>query len=123
MAERQDVLADELWAGIGPRRPQGGGRPAGGGGRAAAPSAKRQGVWAGVLWAEIAPRLPRDAAPPKGGGRWVDDRRRRAGVLWVLRTGPGSQKMPKPHPPAPTGWRGMQAWAGEGVLAEVHANL
>ena len=47
------------------------------------------------LWAEIAPLLPKNAPSPDGGGQWIDDRRCLEGVLWVLRTGLGWQKMPR----------------------------
>jgi transposase len=75
------------------------------------------------LWAEIAPLLPKNAASPKGGGQWIDDRRCLEGVLWVLTSGLGWQKMPKQYPSGSTCWRRMQVWAGEGVLSEVHAKL
>ena len=75
------------------------------------------------LWAEIAPLLPKNSASLKGGGQWIDDRRCLEGVLWVLTSGLGWQKMPAQYPSGSTCWRRMQVWAGEGVLAEVHAKL
>ena len=75
------------------------------------------------LWAEIAPLLPKNEPSPKGGGQWVDDRACLEGVLWVLRTGLGWQRMPTQYPSGSTCWRRMQAWAGNGALAEVHAKL
>lgn len=85
--------------------------------------AEVQEVLTDELWAEIAPLLPKNFPSPKGGGQWIDDRLCLEGVLWVLRSGLGWQQMPKQFPSGSTCWRRMQVWAGEGVLAQVHAKL
>ena len=53
----------------------------------------------------------------------MDDRECLEGVLWLLRTGSPWQAIPMDLPSGSTCWRRLQEWAGEGVLAELHAVL
>ena len=74
-------------------------------------------------WERIAARLPEHPPSPKGGRPRVSDRECLEGILWLLRTGSRWQDIPLDLPSGSTCWRRLQEWAGEGVLAELHAVL
>lgn len=74
-------------------------------------------------WARIAPHLPKHPPSPKGGRPREDDRECLEGILWLLRTGSPWQQIPLDLPSGSTCWRRLQEWAGEGVLADIHAIL
>jgi len=74
-------------------------------------------------WERIAPHLPEHPPSPKGGRPREDDRECLEGILWLLRTGSPWQAIPLDLPSGSTCWRRLQEWAGEGVLADIHAIL
>ena len=74
-------------------------------------------------WDRIAPHVPEHPPSPKGGRPRADDRECLEGILWLLRTGSRWQDIPVDLPSGSTCWRRLQEWAGEGILAEVHAIL
>jgi transposase len=74
-------------------------------------------------WDRVAPHLPEHRPSPKGGRPRVDDRECLEGILWLLRTGARWQDIPLDLPSGSTCWRRLREWAGEGVLAELHAIL
>ena len=74
-------------------------------------------------WERVAPHLPEHPASPKGGRPRADDRECLEGILWLLRTGARWQDIPVDLPSGSTCWRRLQEWAGEGVLADLHAIL
>ena len=74
-------------------------------------------------WNRITPHLPEHPPSPKGGRPREDDRECLEGLLWLLRTGARWQDLPGDFPSDTTCWRRLQEWAGEGVLAEIHAIL
>ena len=74
-------------------------------------------------WERVTPHLPEHPPSPKGGRPRADDRECLEGILWLLRTGGRWQDIPVDLPSGSTCWRRLQEWAGEGVLAEIHAIL
>ena len=74
-------------------------------------------------WEFIAPHLPEHPPCPKGGRPRADDRECLEGILWLLRTGARWQDIPVDLPSGSTCWRRLREWAGEGVLAQLHAEL
>ena len=74
-------------------------------------------------WERVAPHLPEHPPSPKGGRPRADDRECLEGILWLLRTGGRWQDIPVDLPSGSTCWRRLQEWAGEGVLADIHAIL
>src|SRR5437016_3637716 len=74
-------------------------------------------------WERIAPLLPQHPPSPTGGRPRADDRECLEGILWLLRTGSPWQKIPVDLPSGSTCWRRLQEWAGEDVLAGIHAAL
>jgi len=74
-------------------------------------------------WERVAPHLPKHRPSPKGGRPRADDRECLEGILWLLRTGSRWQDIPIDLPSPSTCWRRLQEWAGEGVLADIHAIL
>jgi transposase len=84
---------------------------------------KTRRVLSDVDWQRIAPHLPAYPASPKGGRPRASDRECLEGILWLLRTGARWRDIPVDMPSGSTCWRRLQEWAGEGVLAEVHAVL
>jgi transposase len=74
-------------------------------------------------WERIAPYFPEHPPSPKGGRPRESDRECLEGVLWVLRTGARWQDVPVDFPSGSTCWRRLQEWAGDGVLADIHAIL
>ena len=80
-------------------------------------------VLADEQWERVAPHLPKHPPSPLGGRPRVDDRECLEGLLWLLRTGAPWQMVPVDLPSGSTCWRRLQEWAGEGVLADIHAIL
>ena len=80
-------------------------------------------VLADEQWERIATHLPEHAPSPKGGRPWTDDRECLEGILWLLRAGARWRDIPVDLPSGSTCWRRLQEWAGEGILAEIHAIL
>src|SRR5947199_10262574 len=74
-------------------------------------------------WDLIAPKLPRPRRSPQGGRPRADDRECLEGILWLLRTGARWCDIPVDLPSGSTCWRRLREWAGEGVLAALHAEL
>ena len=74
-------------------------------------------------WQRIAPHLPAHPPSPKGGRPRADDRECLEGLLWLLRTGARWRDIPVDLPSGSTCWRRLRDWAGEGVLADIHAIL
>jgi len=74
-------------------------------------------------WERIAPYFPDHPPSPKGGRPRASDRDCLEGILWLARTGARWQDIPVDLPSGSTCWRRLVEWAGDGVLAEVHAIL
>ena len=74
-------------------------------------------------WARIEPHLPNYEASPKGGRPRAGDRECLEGILWLLRSGARWCDIPVDLPSGSTCWRRLREWAGEGVLADIHAEL
>jgi transposase len=74
-------------------------------------------------WERIAPFFPEHPPSPKGGRPRADDRECLEGILWLVRTGCRWQDIPVDLPSGSTCWRRLQEWAGDDVLAEIHAIL
>jgi transposase len=74
-------------------------------------------------WERIAPHLPAHPPSPKGGRPRASDRECLEGLLWYLRTGARWRDMPLDLPSGSACWRRLVEWAGEGVLAHLHAAL
>ena len=53
----------------------------------------------------------------------MNDRECLEGILWMVRTGAGWQRIPVDLPSGSTCWRRLAEWAREGVLEEIHAIL
>jgi transposase len=74
-------------------------------------------------WDRIAPYFPEHPPSPKGGRPRIADRECLEGILWLVRTGSRWQDVPIDLPSGSTCWRRLREWAGEGILADVHAIL
>jgi transposase len=74
-------------------------------------------------WKRIEPHLPKYKASPKGGRPRAGDRECLEGILWLLRSGARWCDIPVDLPSGSTCWRRLREWAGEGVLADLHAEL
>jgi transposase len=74
-------------------------------------------------WNRIAPYFPKHPPSPKGGRPRADDRECLEGILWLIRTGSRWQDIPVDLPSGSTCWRRLQEWAGDDILAEIHAIL
>ncbi len=74
-------------------------------------------------WDRIAPYFPAHPPSPRGGRPRAADRECLEGILWLVRTGSRWQDIPVDLPSGSTCWRRLQEWAGDDVLAEVHAIL
>ncbi len=72
-------------------------------------------------WDRLALHLPEHPRSPQGGRPRTDDRACLGGVLWLPRTGSRWRDIPLDLPPGSTCWRGLQEWAGAGVLEDLHA--
>lgn len=74
-------------------------------------------------WEKIRPHLPEHRPSPEGGRPRASDRECLEGILWLLRTGAGWQRMPVDLPSGSTCWRRLQEWAGEEILSKIQAIL
>src|SRR3954451_1605167 len=74
-------------------------------------------------WSRIEPWLPEYEPSPQGGRPRADDRECLEGILWLVRTGARWQDIPVDLPSGSTCWRRLREWAGEGILADIHAIL
>jgi transposase len=74
-------------------------------------------------WERIAAFFPKHPPSPKGGRPRASDRECLEGILWLARTGARWRDIPLDLPSGSTCWRRLAEWAGEGVLAEIHAML
>ena len=74
-------------------------------------------------WNRIKPHLPTYTPSAQGGRPRADDRECLEGILWLLRTGARWCDIPVDLPSGSTCWRRLREWAGEGVLAALHAEL
>jgi transposase len=74
-------------------------------------------------WERIAPYFPEHPPSPKGGRPRASDRECLEGILWLARTGARWQDIPVDLPSGSTCWRRLVEWAGDDVLAEIHAIL
>ena len=86
-------------------------------------SRKTKRVLTDEQWERIAPYFPEHPPSPKGGRPRVNDRECLEGILWLVRTGSRWQDIPIDMPSGSTCWRRLQEWAGDDVLAEIHAIL
>jgi transposase len=74
-------------------------------------------------WQRLAPYLPNHPPSPKGGRPWTDNRDCLEGIFWLVRNGARWCDIPVDLPSGSTCWRRLREWAGEGVLAAIHAIL
>lgn len=74
-------------------------------------------------WERLAPHFPEHPPSPKGGRPRASDRDCLEGILWLLRTGARWQDIPVDLPSGSTCWRRLSEWAGDDVLADIHAAL
>src|SRR5688572_13262175 len=74
-------------------------------------------------WERVADLFPEHPPSPLGGRPREPDRECLEGILWLLRTGARWQDLPVDLPSGSTCWRRLQEWAGDGILAEIHAIL
>ena len=85
--------------------------------------AKSKALVSDELWAVVEPLLPRRRRNPKGGRPWVEDRAALNGILFVLTTGIGWERLPQElgYGAGVTCWRWLRARApargGAGVRA------
>jgi transposase len=86
-------------------------------------SRKTKRVLTDEQWTRVKPHLPAHPPSPKGGRPRADDRECLEGILWLLRTGARWRDIPIDLPSGCTCWRRLQEWAGEEVLATLHAIL
>ena len=77
------------------------------------------------LWALVAPLLPERSLRPKGGRPPPDDRRVLEGIVFVLRTGIGWERLPQQMGcgSGMTCWRRLRDWQAAGVWAKLHGIL
>jgi transposase len=85
------------------------------------------------LWALVAPLLPERPARPRGGRPPLDDRKVLEGIVFVLRTGIGWERLPKEMgcgsgmPPGQARgrlcWRRLRDWQAADVWARLHRVL
>jgi transposase len=74
-------------------------------------------------WDRIVAYFPKHPPSPKGGRPRVSDRECLEGILWMVRTGAGWQRIPVDLPSGSTCWRRLVEWTGEGALEQIHAIL
>lgn len=84
--------------------------------------AKSKALVTDELWAVVEPRLPRRRRNPKGGRLWVLDRAALNGILFVLTTGIGSERLRQEldYGAGVTCWRRLRAWQRRGVWQRLH---
>ena len=77
------------------------------------------------LWAAVAPLLPKEPPKPKGGRPRCDDRRALEGIVFVLWSGIGWERLPREAfgCTGMTCWRRLRDWHAVGVLGELHRVL
>src|SRR5215207_7709309 len=78
-----------------------------------------------ALWALVAPLLPQRPPRPKGGRPPLDDRKVLEGIVFVLRTGIGWERLPKQMGcgSGMTCWRRLRDWHAAGVWDALHQTL
>jgi transposase len=77
------------------------------------------------LWALVAPLLPPEPPKPKGGRPRVPDRAALTGILFVLQTGMGWERLPTEMGcgSGMTCWRRLRDWHAAGVWDALHQTL
>ena len=77
------------------------------------------------LWAAVAPLLPAEPPKPKGGRPRCDDRRALEGIVLVLWSGIGWERLPREvfGCTGMTCWRRLRDWHAAGVLGDLHRVL
>lgn len=77
------------------------------------------------LWAVVAPILPAEAPKPKGGRPRLSDRAALNGIVFVLCTGIGWERLPRElgWGSGMTCWRRLRDWQTAGVWARLHQEL
>ena len=77
------------------------------------------------LWAAVVPLLPEEPPKPKGGRPRCDDRRALEGIVFVLRSGVGWERLPREAfgCTGMTCWRRLRDWHAAGVLGALHRVL
>ncbi len=77
------------------------------------------------LWTAIAPLLPPEPPKPKGGRPRVPARDALAGILFVLHTGIGWERLPRELGcgSGMTCWRRLRDWQEAGVWVALHREL
>jgi transposase len=77
------------------------------------------------LWAAVAPLLPEEPPKPKGGRPRCDDRRALEGIVFVLWSGIGWERLPREAfgCTGMTCWRRLRDWQEAGVLGRLHRVL
>ena len=78
-----------------------------------------------ALWAEIAPLFPPDPARPKGGRPPVGSREALTGMLFVLYTAIGWERLPFEVAGCSgmTCWRRLRTWQNIGLWDRIHRHL
>ena len=79
----------------------------------------------GDLWEAIEPLLPEEPPKPNGGRPRVADRAALGGIVFVLRTGCPSRRLPKELGcgSGTTCWRRLRDWQKAGVWERLQARL
>jgi transposase len=77
------------------------------------------------LWAAVAPLLPEEPPKPKGGRPRCCDRRALEGIVFVLWSGVGWERLPREvfGCTGMTCWRRLRDWHAAGVLGDLHRVL
>lgn len=77
------------------------------------------------LWAAVGPLLPEEPPKPKGGRPRCDDRRALEGIVFVLWSGIGWERLPREAfgCSGMTCWRRLRDWHAAGVLGRLHRVL
>ena len=77
------------------------------------------------LWAAVEPLLPEEPPKPKGGRPRCDDRRALEGIVFVLWSGIGWERLPREvfGCTGMTCWRRLRDWHAAGVLGALHRVL
>ena len=77
------------------------------------------------LWAAVEPLLPPEPPKPEGGRPRCDDRRALEGIVFVLWSGIGWERLPREVSGCAgmTCWRRFRDWNDAGVLGDLHRLL